>query len=129
MYRMYDKNPLAKEKALKAIKIFSATYAKEVVLKSQIVPAQAPSSTIQKIGDIYAFPRDLIYYETSNDVRNLQAILKSYGYFGTLNPTGTFGSLTKSYLIQFSKEILNISNPNGLFDQKIRTAIVKLDAK
>ncbi|EKD44337.1 MAG: hypothetical protein ACD_71C00174G0001, partial [uncultured bacterium (gcode 4)] len=29
----------------------------------------------------------------------------------------------------FSKEILGIDNPNGLFDAKVREAIIKIDAK
>lgn len=132
LYRDYGKNPLSKDRALKAIKIFSATYAKKIIPPSEPTIDQTleqqrlsylqnnPISSPQKIGEIYTFPRDLKFGETSQDVRNLQAILKSYGYFGTLNPTGYFGAVTKSYLIQFSKEILGIDNPNGLFDAKIR---------
>jgi len=141
IYRDYGKNILSKERALKAIKIFSTTYAKKVVPKSETTIDQTleqkrlsyiennTSSAVQKIGEIYTFLRDLIFGETSQDIRNLQTILKSYGYFGTLNPTGYFGTVTKTYLIQFSKEILGIDNPNGLFDAKVREAIIKIDAK
>jgi len=118
VYRDYGKNPLSKERALRAIKIFSATYAKKVLV-----------SPVRTIGDIYTFSRDIALGETSQAVRNLQTILKSYGYFGIMNPTGYFGSLTASYLASFSKEVLGIDNPNGLFDARIREAIIGLAIK
>lgn len=141
IYRDYGKNALSKERALKAIKIFATTYAKKVIPKSETAIDQTleqkrlsyiennPPLATKKIGEIYTFSRDLKFGETSQDVRNLQTILKSYGYFGTLNPTGYFGTVTKTYLIRFSKEVLGIDNPNGLFDAKIRGAIIKIDAK
>lgn len=55
--------------------------------------------------------------------------MKSYGYFGDLSPTGFFGASTKTFLIQFSKEVLGIDNPSGLVNAKIREAIKKLEAK
>lgn len=139
IYRDYGKNVLSKDRALAAIKIFTATYAKKVLPKTE--PTLDPTllqkqqsyinttSLPQKIGDIYTFSHDLKFGETSQDVRNLQTILKSYGYFGALNPTGYFGPSTQSYLVKFSKEILNISNPDGLFNTKIREAIIKIDVK
>ncbi|HBB27595.1 TPA: hypothetical protein DCZ36_03830, partial [Candidatus Gracilibacteria bacterium] len=87
IYRDYGKNILSKERALKAIKIFSTTYAKKVVPKSETTIDQTleqkrlsyiennTSSAVQKIGEIYTFLRDLIFGETSQDIRNLQTIL------------------------------------------------------
>jgi len=141
IYRDYGKNPLSKERALAAIKVFSATYAKKVLTKveptiDQTLEQKRQSyrenniiSSTQKIGEIYTFSRDLKFSETNQDVTNLQTILKSYGYFGVLNPTGYFGVSTKTYLVQFSKEVLAIDNPNGLFDAKIRGAIVNIEAR
>lgn len=126
IYRDYGKSPLSKERALAAIKIFTTTYAKKVLPKVEPLIIQ---TGIQKIGEIYTFPRDLKFGETNEDVRNLQTILKSYGYFDALSPTGYFGASTKAYLIKFSKEILKIDNPNGLFNAKIRGAILNLEVK
>lgn len=138
IYRTYGKNPEAKARAIKAIGIFSAIYAKKVIQKSE--PAIDASLEAQRqaylnalaqnegklIGDVYNFSRDLNYGQTNDDIKNLQTVLKAFGYFGTLNPTGFFGSSTKTYLASFSKSVLKIDNPNGLFNAKIRGAINKL---
>lgn len=143
MYRDYGKSTLSKDRALAAAKIFLTTYRKQMEERSavsidpsleqerQIYLQQqnvtSPSS--RTIGDVYTFPETLVFGETSEGVRNLQAVLKSYGYFGSLNPTGYFGNSTREYLVQFSREVLAIDNPNGLFSTKIRTAILALQAR
>lgn len=128
IYRDYGKSSLSKDRALAAIKIFTTTYAKKVLPRVEPIIIQTSTST-QKIGAIYTFSRDLKFGETSQYVRNLQAILKSYGYFDALSPTGYFGASTKAYLIKFSKEILKIDNPNGLFNAKIRGAIISIEVR
>lgn len=139
IYRSLNKSSIVKNRTLDAIKIFTTIYAKKVLPK--IEPTLDPvllqkqqsyiniATVPQKIGDIYTFSRDLKFGDMNQDVWNLQSILKSYGYFGTLSPTSYFGPSTQAYLIQFSREVLQINNPDGIFDTKIREAIQKIDIK
>ncbi len=117
VYRATGGNALSKVKALEAIRIFSATYAKKV----PDVPSEVDASKDSAMTP--AFVSDLAYASSSDDVRRLQEVLKNEGYFGTLSPTGYFGPSTKAYLAQFAKEKLGIPNSDGTFDRTVREAL------
>ncbi|EKD29801.1 MAG: hypothetical protein ACD_78C00267G0002 [uncultured bacterium (gcode 4)] len=137
LYRDYGRTKLSKDRALVAIKIFTTIYAKKIIdtgdisLSNELAQKQQAytEATKKLVGEVYTFSKDLGIGDKNQDVTNLQTILKSYEYFGTLSPTGYFGTLTANYLTKFSRDILGVSNPNGLFNSTIRNAIVKIELK
>ncbi|MCK9272091.1 chitobiase/beta-hexosaminidase C-terminal domain-containing protein [Candidatus Gracilibacteria bacterium] len=127
IYRMYNKPAEAKARAIKAINIWYNIYKKQILETPIISEIKAPQILLVK--DKYTFSKDLKVGDYNDDVTNLQTILKMYGYFDALNPTGYFGNLTKDYLIKFAKDILKINSTTGVFDTNMRNAIGNLELK
>lgn len=98
-------------------------------MKTYNLPVKTPVKTVKKIKEVYTFSVTLKEGDKSADVTKLQEILKQYGYFGTLEPTGYFGSFTTSSLKSFSKNVLGIQNPSGMLDATTRNKLGELEWK
>lgn len=133
VYRIAGANPLSKARALSAIKTFEPTYKKRIrftgTVQTDISPTPPPPTGAADItpsgsgSNQTAFPTDLPYASSSEDVRRLQQVLKDAGYFGTLTPTGYFGPSTKAALAKFAVEKLGIANADGTFAGNVREAM------
>lgn len=126
IYRMYNNPAEAKVKAIKAINIWYNIYKKQI-LETPTSEIKIPQTLLVK--DKYAFRNDLKVGDYSDDVRNLQTILKMYWYFDALNPTGYFWNITRDYLIKFAKDILKINSTTWVFDTNMRNAIGNIELK
>ena len=125
----YPNYSQAKERADLAYAELMNTYKKRVKFtpKTCVSTSDSDSQKSEKtIGDYYTFTKNLKEGDSNEEVVKLQEILKRYGYFEGLRPTGYFGSITKSSLIKFSKEILGIKNPTGTLDDTTRQKLLKV---
>lgn len=120
IYRNYP-NKFSKTRALENIKIFIWIYSKK------IPTIQIPQKILIK--DKFTFTRDLKFWDYWDDVKNLQIILKSYWYFDNLDTTWYFWNITKTKLIEFSKNVLKINSTDWIFNSQIRQAIGELEYK
>ncbi|EKE26429.1 MAG: hypothetical protein ACD_4C00295G0002, partial [uncultured bacterium (gcode 4)] len=129
IYRTY-KPKEAKNRAIEPIRIFTGLYSKKIEYSQEEIQKPAEEKVVSlKIKDKYIFTKNLNFWDSNDEIKNLQIILKSYWYFGDFTPTWYFWNTTKAYLISFSKDILKIDNPNWLFNEKIRTLIWELELK
>ena len=125
----YPNYSQAKERADLAYAELMNTYEKRVKFtpKTSVSTSDSASQKSEKtIWDYYTFTKTLKEGDSNEEVVKLQEILKRYGYFEGLAPTGYFGSITKSSLIKFSKEILGIKNPTGTLDDATRQKLLKV---
>ena len=126
---LYPNNSEAKKRADSAYAEMMVTYKKRIKMTPQLQTVTPPESvpvTEKTIGDYYSFSKILKEGDSNEEVIRLQTILKRYGYFEGVQPTGYFGSLTKSWLIKFSKEILGMKNPTGIFNEVTRQELLKV---
>ena len=130
--QQYPNYSQAKERANLAYAEWMNTYKKRVKFtpKTSVSTSDTTSQKSEKtIGDYYTFTKTLKVGDSNEEVVKLQEILKRYGYFEGLAPTGYFGSITKSSLMKFSKEVLGIKNPSGILDDVTRDKLLKVTWK
>ena len=119
----------AKKRADFAYANMMNTYKKRVKYTALKTEITVPTNTLESsktVGDYYSFTKILKEGDSNEEVTRLQTVLKRYGYLVGVTPTGYFGPATKSALIQFSREVLKIQNPTGIFDEATRLEILRL---
>ena len=93
---------------------------------SPVAPA-VTAPTYKKVGEVYPITKALYIGSRGDGVKNLQNILKFFGYMAkNIDSTGYYGDITKEAVIRFSKEVLKISNPDGTIPESIRKKLMEL---
>jgi hypothetical protein len=77
IFKQFDKLPEALNRAMKAVETLNKTYTKKVVIKAPII--EEPQ--ILYVKDVYTVTKTLKLGDYNDEVRNLQAIMRMYGYF------------------------------------------------
>lgn len=121
IYKEFNKLPEALNRAMKAFEILYKTYSKKVVYKPIVIKPQKLF-----VKDVYSLTKSLKVWDYNDEVKNLQAILRMYGYFDYPSNTWYFWKITRASLIRFSKEVLDY-NSTWILTDNLREKILNLE--
>ena len=131
IYRQYG-NKESAQKALvpgrRFLKVFK-TRVGSTTVKTNTEVQKTEDKKVALIKDKYNFPSELRFWNYNNEVKNLQEIMKSYGYFNYSTTTQYFWTVTRNSLINFSKDILKTPNSSWVLTRNLIEKLYNLELK